>query len=447
MTNTQLFRNLGLIALFASTSAAGCLVVNDVGDDEGLGGTSNAGGTRATGGRSADTGGAGERGGASSGGNTGGQLSAAGNGGEVSAAGNGGEGNAGGAGGEGGSTFSFTSVTVNESAQSGEIQLSGRLGIAEGRLALVLSSIKDPEDPTRPVAPDQVGFAVTIDGDAVECDINPTGDTVVAPVDVVFINDTTGSMAGSVNGIADSIRDFASSVAERGIDAQFSMVTYGDEFSTLSEGEEGFTEGQAEFTASSLDSQSRPYIDLSGLAKFRAFLAEMQASDDLGVGGGDEPENTLGALQYAIENLTWRESAARVFVVIGDNPAHTVASGERDGIAWDAHFVPPEVDSLLATLDGTAVAHVVARDFGDDPYYNLKELSDATGGAFIDHATLDSGTVDLTSISLNNWVGSTFFGVCFGIHPVDAERTMEIQATITGDAEHTGEVTYAITLE
>ncbi len=431
-TTSKVLPTLGIVGLFTLASASGCLVVNDVGNDhDSLGGTSNSGGgSSETGGRESQ-GSGGDAGDAGQGGANGGTS-----GGEV-----GGVGAAGGAGGAGGEVFSFSSVTINSSAQSGEIQLSGQLGIAEGMLAMVLSSIKDPEDPTRPVDPANVSFTVTIDGEEVECDIDPTGEITRAAVDLVFINDTTGSMEGAVNGIADSISDFAADVDARGVDARFAMITYGDEFSTMTEGETDFTVGQAEYTAG-YDIKSRPYVDFQGLSRFQRFLQELQDSDDLGEEGGDSPENTLGALQYAIDTLSWQSNAARVFVVIGDNPAHTVDTASS---SWTDEQLPPVVDDLLTTLDGTAVTHVVGHDSGVDPYVNLKDLSDATGGAFIELPT--DGVVDLTSMSLNNWVSSTYFGVCFGIEPVDAERTLRIQATVTGADEHTGRVTYEITLE
>ena len=432
ITTSKLLGTIGIVGLFTLASASGCLVVNDVGDDhDSLGGTSNAGG------RSPDTGGRENQGGSS--GNAGESTPGGGANGGVGAGGESAGGES--AGGDGGESFSFTSVTINDSARSGEIQLSGQLGIAEGMLAMVLSSIKDPEDPTRPVDPASVSFTVNMDGEEVECDIDPTGEITTAAVDLVFVNDTTGSMEGAVNGIAESISDFATDVAERGVDARFAMVTYGDEFSTMTEDETDYTIGQAEYVAG-YDVKSRPYVDFKNLDNFQAFLQELQESDDLGTEGGDGPENTLGALKYAMDALSWQSNAARVFVVIGDNPAHTV---ETVSSSWAEEQIPPVVDDLLAALDGTAVVHVVGRDEDADPYLNLKVLSDATGGAFIDLP--EDGFVDLTSMSLNTWVSSTYFGVCFGIEPVDADRTMQIEATVTGAEEHTGTVTYEITLE
>jgi len=334
-------------------------------------------------------------------------------------------------------------VTINSSARTGEVALSGQLGIVEGQLAFVLSSIKDPEDATRPADSDRIGFTMTVDGEPVDCEVGPTSDTQMAPVDVVFVNDTTASMSGTVNGIADSISEFASSVAERGVDARFSMITYGDEFSTLSAGETAYSIGQGEFTASELDSSSRPYVDLVDLDRFEEFLAEVRASDDLGAGGGDGPENTLGALRYALDSLSFRPGAARVLVAIGDNPAHTLDPDDSFTPTLAEHFRPPAVDDLLSALDGTAVVHVVAHDEDREPFYNLKGLSDATGGAFIDLPA--DGVVDLTSTALNNWVGSTYFGVCFDVAPGD--RIFEIAATVTGEAVHEGAVTYDVTLE
>ncbi|MBN2191716.1 MAG: VWA domain-containing protein [Polyangiaceae bacterium] len=343
-------------------------------------------------------------------------------------------------GGEGGEYFSLTSVTINSSARRGEIALSGQLGIVEGELGFVLSSVKDPEDPTRPVDADAIAFAITVDGEQVECEVAPTGELQRAPVDIVFVNDTTGSMSGTVNGIADSISDFATSVSERGVDALFSMITYGDEFATFTEGEEAYTVGQAEYSATGVDSSSRAYVDLSELDRFQAFLTEVRDSDDLGEGGGDGPENTLGALDFALEHLSWRPGAARVVIAICDDAAHMADDGFSSSL--ESHFVPPEIDDLLDDLDGTAVVHVVGNDIGEEPYYNIKGLSDETGGAFIDLP--EDGIVDLSSTTLNEWVGSTFFGVCFSVPPGD--RELVIDANVTGGEEHSGSVAYDITL-
>jgi hypothetical protein len=418
MRSLERVGTLGVLALLVATGGCRITVGSGDGDDEGLQSRRTATGGGAT--VTVEEGGEGGSGG-------------------VEAA-------AGGAGGESGSgvvAFSLTSVTILSSARSGEVALSGQLGIAEGELAFVLSAIKDPEDATKPADPGHVGFTVTMDGEALECEVGPTSDLQQAPVDIVFINDTTASMSGTVNGIADSVSEFATSVADRGVDARFAMVTYGDEFSTLSSSEDAYTIGQGDYVATGVDSHSRAYVDLTELENFQAFLEEVKDSDDLGSGGGDSPENTLGALAYALDKMEWRSGAARVFIVIGDNPSHTSDPDDSLAESLDEHFLPPPVEDILASLDGTAVVHVVGRDRGEEPYYNLKGLSDATGGAFIDLPS--DGVVDLTSMALNNWVGTTYFGVCFGVQP--GERTMRIATTVTGEAEHEGVVRYDLRLE
>ena len=47
------------------------------------------------------------------------------------------------------------------------------------------------------------------------------------PVDIVFLNDTTGSMSGATNGITDSVETFSTAITSAGVDARFAMYTYG----------------------------------------------------------------------------------------------------------------------------------------------------------------------------------------------------------------------------
>jgi hypothetical protein len=333
-------------------------------------------------------------------------------------------------------------VTINSSARTGEVALSGQLGIVEGQLAFVLSSIKDPEDATRPADSERIGFSVTVDGEPVECEVGPTSETQQAPVDVVFINDTTASMSGTVNGIADSISEFASSVAERGIDARFSMITYGDEFSTLSAGETAYVVGQGEFTASELDASSRPYVDLVELDRFKEFLAEVRAPTIWAPAAATVRRTPWGL--YAtpsrrspsapVPRACWSPSGTTPRTPstpttrspprsrsTSAHPPWTICSPPSTGRRWFTWSLTTRTASPTTTSKGSPTRPAAPSSICPD------------------------GVVDLTSTALNNWVGSTYFGVCFDVAPGD--RVFEIAATVTGEAVHEGLVTYDVTLE
>jgi hypothetical protein len=226
------------------------------------------------------------------------------------------------------------------------------------------------------------------------------------PIDLVFINDTTGSMSGATLGILNSIDSFASAISDSGVDAEFSMYTYGDAFATkLSSGSE-FTVGKGNFTPPSIDGVERPFIGLGTYTTFKSFLTELKNSSALGSGGGDNPENTVGALDYANNHVAFRNGAARVFVAIGDNPSHQ--SGDGDVNSYPTAFQPRTGTGLAADLVGLATVHVIGRTSTSTTYYPLQNLSTSTGGGFI--ILPSGGTVDLNTLKITDWIKSGFTG-------------------------------------
>jgi hypothetical protein len=336
---------------------------------------------------------------------------------------------------------SLTSKIVSVKAE-GDLKMSGGVGVdAGGSLILTMPAIRHPDFPNTPVNPLLVAASVSANvsgGAALSCSIGQVSATSRAPVDLVFINDTTGSMSGSVLGIADSIQKFAEEMTASGVDARFSMYNYGDAFATKSWRTKGFLLGQGDFEPPSFDEVIRPYIGLTDLGTFKGFLTEMRGSGVLGTGGGDAPENPLGALWYAYNRVQWRPGAARVFILTGDNPSHQAG----DGTSWPAPWTAVPGDEVVGSLDGNAVVHTVVKDLVFGKYYNLKNISDGTGGVW--KPLPADGRVDLGSLGFRDWFANSFRGQCSGV----AAGTIEvvIRASVIGKRLYSGALTFKLSV-
>jgi hypothetical protein len=126
-----------------------------------------------------------------------------------------------------------------------------------------------------------------------------------------------------------------------------------------------------------------------------------------------------------------------MFVAIGDNPSHQ--KGGRDlGPSWAA----PDGDELVSRLSGEAVVHVVGKDKGVAPLYNLKRLADGTGGVFLDLPA--DGRVDLGKLSLKEWLTTSFTGNC--TNPTRGAYEIALRVVITGTKEYVGTLTFDVEL-
>jgi hypothetical protein len=149
--------------------------------------------------------------------------------------------------------------------------------------------------------------------------------TVTArPMDMVFILDNTGSMAGRINAVKNNIIAFTSTLEAAGADVRFGVVSFGD---VSAESESLNLPATAEAVKSWLNALS-------------------------GVSGGDSPENPLTAIMLAFNTFSWRSGAQKVFVVITDNPCHQ----SDDGTTYTAYTVA----SVEAALSGKATVYAVS---------------------------------------------------------------------------------------
>ncbi|MEF8816382.1 MAG: VWA domain-containing protein, partial [Salinibacter sp.] len=165
--------------------------------------------------------------------------------------------------------------------------------------------------------------------------------------DVVFIIDNTGSMGGEISQVRDNVISFVDSLESSEIDFSLGLVTYKDDVNTYFGGT--LTENAAEFQET-----------VGGLSA---------------AGGGDGPENSLGALQVGLNSISFRPGSQKVFVLITDATSHTPPAPS---------YVDPEPPTLSEINQSMNEAGVTTYAAGiDDPIYKGEgSITNATGGNF-----------------------------------------------------------------
>lgn len=124
-----------------------------------------------------------------------------------------------------------------------------------------------------------------------------------ADLDVAFVLDTTGSMAGEIREAKSRVRELAEalSAARPNETIRLGVVAYRDK-------------GDAYVT------QVSPLTDQ--ITVTHRFLEGLSAN-----GGGDGPEHVIEGIRVALEELDWSQGAERQLFLIADAPAHTDYEG------------------------------------------------------------------------------------------------------------------------
>jgi len=147
-------------------------------------------------------------------------------------------------------------------------------------------------------------------------------------VSICFVLDTTGSMAGHIQGVKNQIGEIVTQIQRTGCRINgLAFVGYKD-----------WCDGTDHFERLPFGTDLRP---------FHHFLSGIRAT-----GGGDFPEDVVGGL-YQAARLEWpRESGTRVMFHIGDAPPHGKIGGRREQYhnKGDDHPDGHPSDVPLATL-------------------------------------------------------------------------------------------------
>ena len=233
-------------------------------------------------------------------------------------------------------------------------------------------------------------------------------------VDLVFVQDLSGSMGGAITGVRTSVIDFAAELAAGGFNVVMGSVGYSGP-------------GTIPTTPPSSSCEFLgPVLDLTDAATFQAHVTARW----LATGGCDLPENGLEAIEYAHERLGWRSGAVRAYIDITDISHHWSGTDCNGRGPCTDH----DLTSITALIGPAATIHVVApadpflRNFGGglDPW----ELATATGGTQID---LGFGVVDLTAVGITEVIGETISYTFSSASSIPAQHELRIRVEIVVD--------------
>lgn len=183
-------------------------------------------------------------------------------------------------------------------------------------------------------------------------------------VSLVFVVDTTGSMASHIAAVKESIITIAKDVADSGcVIAGLAFVGYKD-----------WCDGDDHF-------EVLPFT--TDLSRFRDHVGHVTAT-----GGGDAPEDVLGGLHKAI-HLAWPVSSdSRILFHIGDAPPH----GEQFYTGGDdfpkGHPKDPSLPTLFQQLKSKTIQYYFGR---------ITSLTDKMLTVFEKHLDVPATRFDLTA--------------------------------------------------
>lgn len=172
-------------------------------------------------------------------------------------------------------------------------------------------------------------FQVTEDGVPVDL-VDFTGSDAARPVEIVFVFDTTGSMRNQIETLKSRAVTFARQLQDKKRDYALGLVAFGDEIRGIFREDGSLTSDVAEFTR---------------------WVSALRA-----IGGGDDPENALGAIKAATA-MKHRDGAQRIEILITDAPPHHLGDGPDEGSAFtDPDLTVDRTTNILRTGQVTLYA-------------------------------------------------------------------------------------------
>ncbi|MBZ0318968.1 MAG: VWA domain-containing protein [Anaerolineae bacterium] len=190
----------------------------------------------------------------------------------------------------------------------------------------------------------------------VELDATNQADSI--PLDVLFLLDSTGSMADEIAQLQTNILAISEQINQipGNVDTRYGLVTYrdrGDAYVTLS------------------------YDFVSNVTEFQTSLMNVQAG-----GGGDTPESLNEALHLAVQGLQWRgDDTIKLIFLVADAAPHLDYANDFDYAQ----------EMVVASWEGIKIHPIASSGLTPDGEYIFRQLAQYTMGRFL-FLTYQSGT-------------------------------------------------------
>jgi pimeloyl-ACP methyl ester carboxylesterase len=292
-----------------------------------------------------------------------------------------------------------------------QFPLSGTLARHEdGRIDVLLNPIVVDGEPIRGLTASN--FTI-VENHCVQ-DFDITTDEGNIGVDLVFIQDLSGSMGSAITGVRNSVLSFAGDLAERGLNVRIGSVGYSGPGTIVTHPGSGTCERIGPVHALSTPAAFQTHVEIFWHA----------------TGGCDAPENGLEAIAYAHANMEWRAGATRVYILITDISIHTAATNCNGLGRCTDHTLA----SILELIGETSTLHAVApsseftRTFGGglDPWL----LAEGTGGAKL--VLPSGGSVNLSTLGIADKIADVVRLTFTSTSPAVAMHRFRIRVEVGG---------------
>ncbi|MEM7129488.1 MAG: VWA domain-containing protein [Chloroflexota bacterium] len=182
----------------------------------------------------------------------------------------------------------------------------------------------------------------------------PETDGGVRLADIVFLIDSSGSMAEEINDVRDNVNAFAQALLNSNVDFRLGLVRFGN---------------------NTVIDSANPFVFNNGILLDNDDIATFQSwIGTLGAGGGLEPGYL--AVRYAIEQFDFRTGAQKIFIMITDED-----SDSNSGTDHIANLEKQAVINLLLANDITVHTAVnCGVDFSNSDYCDESSIRGVTGG-------------------------------------------------------------------
>ena len=235
---------------------------------------------------------------------------------------------------------------------------------ADGRTMFFPAEATDPGMVLRdgPEPPDKFSLTVRRDGFThdVTISVQEDGSTEIelggrmdyganVPLDVMFLLDSTGSMADEIRQIKSTLSSIAMRVSslQSKPDLRFGMVSYRDR--------------DDEYV-------TRLYDFDGNVERFQSAIKGVRAD-----GGDDYPESLNQALHEAVNDASWRSDSIRLVFLIADAPPHLDYAQDEDYA----------VDMVRARERGIKIFSVASSGLDEQGEYVFRQIAQQTMGRFL----------------------------------------------------------------
>lgn len=165
-----------------------------------------------------------------------------------------------------------------------------------------------------------------------------------ASFDIVFVFDTTGSMAGEIEAVKKICLQFAARLQKKNVNLQMGLVTFGDAVRNV-------------------------FQPVAQPEQFKQWMSGLEAD-----GGGDNKENALSALETAAR-MPFRVTAQKILILITDAAPHEAVDARGQRVT--THSVNEEFIRLLNASE--VVVFCIAKNI-----LQYRMISERTGGVFFE---------------------------------------------------------------